>query len=65
MHRGAGNLHWQRALPQHWHPGVGSADLLLVPGEVTVDIDEPAVLRDEAWLVADWETGDEEEAATP
>lgn len=43
---------------------VRSADLLLVPGMVTADIDEPAALRDEAWLVADWETGDEEEAAT-
>lgn len=43
---------------------VRSADLLLVPGVVTADIDEPAVLRDEEWLVADWETGDEEEVAT-
>jgi hypothetical protein len=41
---------------------VHSADLLLIPGVVTADIDEPAVLRDEAWLVADWETGDEEAA---
>lgn len=43
---------------------VRSAELLLVPGVVTADIDEPAVLRSETSLVADWENGDDEEAAT-
>jgi hypothetical protein len=40
-----------------------SADLLLVPGIVTADIDEPAVLRTGVSSVTDWENSEEEEVA--
>jgi hypothetical protein len=43
---------------------VRSADLLLVPGTVTVDIADPAARRDSAaspWAAADWTEGDADE----